>query len=171
MGPAWTLYKSQRPRGLFPCPREKVGLATAHTSTRSFPWVDLWSPSWQEQACERPEPCTWAGLRQGRPGKRSLKTLHWSLCEQTVSESMGPAWTPYKSQRPRGLLACPREKGGLATAHTTTWSFTWTDLGSSSWQKQVSERPEPCTWSSLRQGWWPSKASINPSRETCVDIH
>ena len=84
---------------------------------------------------------------------------------------MGPVWTPYRSQRPRGLLPCPPEKGGLATALVTTWSFTWMDQGSSSWQEQVRERPEPCTWAGLRQGWWPSKAPLKPSTGTCVDIH
>ena len=33
----------------------------------------LWGPSWQEQACEWPEPCTWAGHRQGWPSKAPLK--------------------------------------------------------------------------------------------------
>merc|ERR1711888_54336 len=111
-GPALTLYKSQRPRGLFPCPQEEVGLATAHTTTRSFAWVDLWSPSWQEQACERPEPCTWAGRSQACSCQEGLHRSTQAKLLVVVCAVASPTSSCGQGNNPRGLCLLYRVKAG-----------------------------------------------------------
>ena len=127
----------------------------------------LWGPSWQEQACEWPEPCTWAGHRQGWPSKTPLKPFIGTCVD--IQWVHGTCLDPVQESKTTWIVPLSTEKVELATAHATTRSFTWVDLWSPSWQEQACERPEPCTWAGLRLGW-PSKTPINLFIGTCVDI-
>ena len=126
----------------------------------------LWGPSWQEQACEWPEPCTWAGHRQGWPSKTPLKPFIGTCVD--IQWVHGTCLDPVQESKTTWIVPLSTEKVELATAHATTRSFTWVDLWSPSWQEQACEWPEPCTWAGLRQGW-PSKTPLKPFIGTCVD--